>query len=612
MFKLEFSKTKVRWRYGVIAGIFLAIFACYPQFKMLYLQGEEWQGHYAYNDIDEVAYAAYLKALIDGRPRKNDPYTGIDDSKDKPQAESLFSIQFAAPYVVALPARLLGISAPTAMTISGALAAFLSALFCFWLISAITEDSILGMVGSLIVLCGGALAAGEGAIGEILGIGFSYPYFPFLRRYLPAIPFPVFFVLLISLWYLLKTEKLQMRLIWGGIALSSFSFLVFSYFYLWTTAAAWMVCIAIIWVGLRSRDRFEDVRAFILLGAGSFIPLIFYGYLLSMRSQSMDSVTLLIFTRQTDLMRVPVFIGIFVLAVILICALLKVIDLRARPTIFALSLAAVPIIVFNQQIISGRSLQPIHYQVFIGNYVALLALVVTLGIVWKTVLADRRKLSVGLLVPLGLAAVAWGFVECHYTVRVLDRPNIVRDNGIPLAMRLVELAKDRPDRYRSTVLSISGIQSDDSPSIAPQAVLWSRHQHVFTGLTWQENKERYYQYLYYQNLDGKWLAEALQKGDFVSSIALFGWGRHSDRLSFDAKPLSIQEIVEESKNYQRFFMKFSRKDALSPQLEYLVLPRGHNIDLRNIDKWYERTGEEQHGIFTLFKLKPRPNPKILE
>src|SRR5687768_16713907 len=128
----------IRWRYGIIAGLFLAIFSLYPQFKMLYLRGDQWNGHYAYNDIDEVAYAAYLKALIDGRPRKNDPYTGRDDAAEDPQPESLFSIQFAGPYTIALPARLLGVGAPWAMTISGAVAAFLTALAIFWLLMQLT------------------------------------------------------------------------------------------------------------------------------------------------------------------------------------------------------------------------------------------------------------------------------------------------------------------------------------------------------------------------------------------------------------------------------------------------------------------------------------------
>ncbi|MEQ1924093.1 MAG: hypothetical protein ABL952_16435, partial [Pyrinomonadaceae bacterium] len=176
---------KLRWRFGIIAGLFLAVFSLYPQLKMVYLRGAEWNGHYAYNDVDEVAYAAYLKALIDGRPRKNDPYTGRDDTPENPQPESLFSIQFAGPYTIAIPARILGVPATWAMTISGAVAAFLTALAIFWLIGMLTRDSLFAMAGSLIVLAGGALFAGEGAIGEILDFSYSYPYFPGLRRYLP-------------------------------------------------------------------------------------------------------------------------------------------------------------------------------------------------------------------------------------------------------------------------------------------------------------------------------------------------------------------------------------------------------------------------------------------
>ena len=184
---------KLRWQFGIVAGIFLAVFTLYPQFKMLYLRGDAWQGHYAYNDIDEVAYAAYVRALIDGRPRKNDPYTGRDDRADAPQPESLFSIQFAAPYTVAIPARIFGIGAPWAMTLAGALAGFFAALAAFWLIARLTGNEWIAMAGSLVMLAGGALAAGEGAIGEITGWSYSYPYFPAFRTIYPGGSVSVFY-----------------------------------------------------------------------------------------------------------------------------------------------------------------------------------------------------------------------------------------------------------------------------------------------------------------------------------------------------------------------------------------------------------------------------------
>ncbi len=595
--------TKLRWRYGIIAGIILAIFACYPQVKMWYAQGDSWNGHYAYNDIDEVAYAAYLKAIIDGRPRKNDPYTGRDDSEGSPQPESLFSIQFAAPYTIAIPARILGISAPTVMTMTGALFGFLAALACFWIIGLCVDDSLFAMMGALLVLCGGALAAGEGAIGEIFGTGFAYPYFPFLRRYVPAVPFPVFFVFISSIWLLLRSESRKRQYIFGIVAFASFTFLVFSYFYIWTTAAAWLACLSILWLIFRSEDRLSGFLRLFSLGVACLGPLAVYMYLLASRAKSMDNVQLLVETHQPDLFRFPEYISFVVIFLLGVGGITRAISLKSRKSIFALSFALVPIIVFNQQVITGQSLQPIHYQVFIGNYVAMLSLVVAVGLFWGKFSQKRERLANFLVILISLTAVVWGFVECHYTVRVLDQANIMRDNGMPLARRLRNLESSNPEPYSATIFSLGNLQGDDSPTVAPQNVLWSRHQHVFAGLSWQESKERYYSYLYYQNLDEKWLETRLKKGDFVSMISLFGWGRHSNRLSKKAKPLSLREIKDEAQRYKFFIANFTREQAEKPRLSYLVIPLDWNPNLENLEKWYERDAGETVGIYRLYKLK---------
>lgn len=607
----------VRWRFGIIAGLFLAIFASYPQFKMLYLQGENWQGHYAYNDIDEVAYASYLKALIDGRPRKNDPYTGRDETSETPQPESLFSIQFAAPYAIAIPARIFGIPVTWAMTLAGAIAGFLTALACFWLIGMLTGDSLFALMGSLVMLCCGALFAGEGAILEILGIRGSYPYFPFLRRYIPAMAFPPFFALLVSVWMFVKSEKLQKRIIWCVLSSLCFSFVLFSYFYVWTAAAAWLGCVAVLFLIIRPGNWLKDIQGFIALGIACFIPLIFYALMLSNRAQTMDNVQLLVYTRELDLWRFPQYISLFALLVLLIGIFLKQIKLQSHKTIFAISFALVSFVLFNQQVITGRALQPIHYQVFIGNYIAGLALVVSIGLVFREIIKDNLVVAKIIIITIALVAVVWGFVECHYTVRVLDGANVARDKGYPLGKRLTQLAKSEPQPFHQTIFSLTNIYADDSPTIAPQNVLWARHQHVFAGLSWQESKERYYQQLYYQNLDEEWLENTLRNGDFVSMIALFGWGRHTDRLSSQAKPLSYFEIVEEAKLFGDYTKNFSITEATNPKLSYLVVPKEwvipnkEKVDLTNLDKWYERDEGEIIGEYKLYKLKIRQAKDII-
>jgi hypothetical protein len=595
---------KLRWQFGIIAGIFLAVFTLYPQFKMLYLRGDAWQGHYAYNDIDEVAYASYVRALIDGRPRKNDPYTGRDDAPDAPQPESLFSIQFAAPYTVAIPARVLGIGAPWAMTLAGALAGFFAALAAFWVIGRLTGNAWIAMAGSLVMLAGGALAAGEGAIGEILGTSYSYPYFPAFRRYIPAVPFPFFIALLGFVWLLVTTADVRKRIIYGALAAFCFAFTVFSYFYTWTTAAAWLGCVAFVWLVVRPEGFWKDFKSFIALGAACLLALVPYGYLLSKRSETMDNVQLLVRTHAPDLNRFPEYISFVVLIMLAAGVLLKVIELKDRATLFAFSFALVPIVVFNHQIITGRSLQPIHYQVFIGNYVAALALVVTIGILWRKLSVEKPLFTKIAFSCLALAAVVWGFVECHYTVRILDEANVARDAALPLAKRLEELAKTDADRHQQTVLHY-GFESDDLPTVAPQNVLWARHQHVFAGLSWEESKERYYQFLYYSNVDENQLERSLIEGDFVAMISLFGWGRHTDRLSSEAKPLTYGEVAEEARKYGEYRKNFSLKQATNPTLSYVVLPSYLQIDLTNLDSWYERDAGERIGEYTLYKVKVR-------
>jgi hypothetical protein len=599
----------IKWRFGIIAGIVLMVCGIYPQLKMWYLRGGEWQGAYAYNDIDEVAYAAYLGALIEGRPRRNDPFTGRDDTTDHKQEESLFSIQFAAPYVIAIPARVLGVSVNTAMWVSGGLAAFIAGLALFWLIGRMTDDSLYAMAGALIVVCGGALFAGEGAIDEIFWEGVSYPYYPGLRRYLPAMPFAVFFILCASLWQSLTAEEMRRRVIFTVLTALCFAFTVFSYFYIWTTAAAFLGVLGLLWLIVRPDGWQKDLRTLVGLGAACLLSLVPYAYLLSNRSHTMDDVQLLVLTREPDLWRMPEIVSYTVVIMLVLALLLKAVRLKERSSLFVLALALTVIVVFNQQIVTGRSLQPIHYQVFIGNYVAGLSLVLMLGLLFKTLLQNFYK-QISFAV-LALIAAVWGIVECHYTVRVLDEANVIRDEGMPVARRLTELSVNdtpSPQSQRAVTLAYSMIQADDLPTIAPQAVLWARHQHVFAGVTWQENKERYYQYLYYSDLDAEWLARSMKEGDFVSMIALFGWGRHTNRLSSQATPLTFGEIDEEADRYAQYRRNFSLKEASHPTLSYVVVPNDWNVGLKNLDRWYERDNGEVHGTYILYKVKLRTEP----
>jgi hypothetical protein len=608
---LQTEQIKLRWRLGVLAGVAMMILAIYPQLNLWALRGAEWNGAYAYNDIDEVAYAAYLQALIDNRPRRNDPFTGRDDEASTPQPESLFSIQFIPPYTIALFARAFGLTAQSMMVLTGAVAAFATALALFWLLGMLTQDERIAATAALMTLCLGTLACAQGAIIQLMDRGWAYPYLPFLRRYLPALPFPVFFIFCALVWRSIRNENQRAFYLQAAGAGLAFAALVYSYFYLWTTALAWLACFAALLLIAKPDGWKRDFKSLATTGAIALTSLVPYAMLLSNRAETMDSVQLLTFTRRPDLFRPPALIGMAVIIILVYAVGRGRIHWRNRQTLFAAAFALTPLVVFNQQIITGRSLQPIHYEVFIVNYVAAFAAVLTLALVLKR--ADgagaRRKLSSRALVFIAVATFGWGVVEADITTHVVDDQNLIRDEALPVGRRLRDLAREAKlagAENPGVVFAPNLIQGDDLPTLAPQGVLWARHLHVFSGTSWAENKERFYQHAYYAGLDARWLESELKGRNYVVVIALFGWGRHHDRLTANSTPLTMEEIAAEVEAFSRYTETFDRERAARLLLSYVVTHADGEPDLRNLDRWYERDAPERHGKFTLYRVRLRP------
>ncbi len=595
--------TNVKWRFGILAAFVVALFGLYPQFALLDERGGNWNGTFASNDLDEPAYAAYLQALIDGRPRKNDPYSGRDEAVDSPQPESIFSIQFIAPYVVAVPARLLGLNASQSFIALSAIAGFLTALILFWLLAQMTEDNRYAAVGTLVVMFGGAIASGNGAISEFLGRGAAYPFLPFLRRYIPAVAFPFFFALFGFVWLALKSQVYKTKIISSVAGGLCFGFLVFSYFYLWTTAAAFLSAITLLWIVLRPENWKTDVRYLLLTGAIAFLFLVPYAYLLSQRAASTDAIQLLVLTHAPDFLRFPAIVCYVALIFAAAAIWFGLIKIKEPVTIFTLAFSIVPLIVFNQQIITGRSLQPFHYEFYVVNYVTALVVVLILFTFLKQI--RQPKIYSAVLLIIGMTAVVWGYLEVKYTTRFLISWNVEREEAMPVTKRLVELARENETLYGKTAVTLNFdyIQADNQPVTSPQAVLWARHQHVFAGVGWEENKERFYQMLYYGGRDADWLRQDIRSGDIEAYMALFGWDRFNPVLSANYRPLTALEVEEEVRTYDKYYKNFSREQASRPMLSLAVVPNNLNLDLSNLKRWYQLDAGENLGAYTLYKVR---------
>jgi hypothetical protein len=131
-----------------------------------------------------------------------------------------------------------------------------------------------------------------------------------------------------------------------------------------------------------------------------------YGYLLSHQAATLNEHFILLSTRRPDLFRIHEILG----AVMLIALAAGVWRARIEPTeprfIYAASLALLPFLVFNQQILTGKTMQAFHFEIGVVNYTSLVGLIITLSLLWKPV--PRRVLIwvAGLSLALGVVLVA--------------------------------------------------------------------------------------------------------------------------------------------------------------------------------------------------------------
>jgi len=612
------KEPKNRWRWGLIATLSIVLLSLYPHFHFRISRGSQWNGSYAAIEGvgDEVAYSAYVNALIEGRPRRNDPYSGRDDEIRKQQPESLFSIQFVPAYMVAVMARAMGISASTAFILLTPLAAAAASLALFWLLLMTTGDDRLAATGTIVILCLGTVVGGHGLLAFLFGAEPLYSYLMFLRRYQPAASFPFFLVFCAFVWMTLTLKRSLAATLVAILAGFVFGLLVFSYVYFWTAAAAWLVSLVCLWLIARPPDWQHHLKSLSIIVLVALATLIPFAALYAHRAAGMDAVQALELSHWPDLFRLPEVFSIAILFLLGVLAKRRLASLRDPRNLFAISFALLPFLVFNQQVISGRSLQPLHYEMFVANYSALISLILVLanGFRLPTIPARTRSKA---LVWVAIAAFEWGAYETFVATRRSMELNRGLDEARPVALRLEALARQGNDRKenhtRATVLSSDLLSADGLPTNAPQAVLWAPHMLVYSGVSPAESKERFYQYLYYTGITPERLREILRtERQYGFVVGLFGFERAIKGLSLNPKPITSEELESELAEYRAYCAAFTHERAAQTELSYLIMPADDVRSLSNLDRWYERDKGERVGNYTLYRISLRAGDSVVD
>ncbi len=575
------------------------LIAAYPQLSLWLTQGSSWNGSYAVSNYDEPAYSAYVGALIDGKPRKYDPFFAAEV-----EYESLYSIQFVPAYSIAIPARLFGVSASSAFIILNLVIAAASVMAIFWLFFQITGNGIVSSTGVMIVLCLGTAAALQGEIRHFIDGRLLVDHLPFLRRYQPGFAFPLYFVFCGLVWLSFrKNERRSRTLLYAVLGGIAFAVIIFSYFYLWTAAAAWLALVTLLALVLLKEDRKQVLFSFAITGSLAVLAFVPYFLMLSQRSETIDSIQLLTFSRMPNPASPTLILGVAVAAGVAVLIWKKRILPSSPSTIFALAFALTPLILFNQQIVTGRSLQPVHYEIFIANYMVLFAAVLLIWMFFAGRLEteERQHSYKKIFVYLGLAATVIGFVEAAGSTQRAAVTAEIRDGSIPAIEYIKADAKD----LFPVVHATNFITADIIPTFATVRVLWNPHSSSAGSIDVAENKRLFYLYLYYSGFSDKDLAEALAGNSFETTAAIFGSERALPLLGENAAAVRSQEIRSEAAKYGEFVRSFNERSAASPVISHIIVPAEAEPSYENLDRWYSRDNGQAFGLFKVYKLEPR-------
>jgi hypothetical protein len=603
-----------KFKLCALVSLAMVILSLIPQIHLWIVRGREWNGTYVQIQGDEPLYAAYINSLIDGRTRRNDPYGARDDGPASHLPESTFSIQFIPPYVIAFFARIAGASASTAMIALIGLAGLFASIAVFWLLDSITDDYRLAAAGTLFVLCLGGMAGGHALLGLLLkSADLSMPSLPFLRRYQPAAAFPLVFVFVVLVWRRLtdnRTRVAQVSAILAGITLAV---LVFCYLFLWTAVLAWLICIIALWFVFRSSERLKAIVMLAVIGIIAGVALAPYAYLVSHRSPSLDEQQTLASTHRPELFHIPEIIGVLILIALVIGIRHRRIELNAPRTLFAISLGLLPLLVFNQQIITGKTMQSFHFDAFIVNYLVLVGLLITITL-WLKPIPSRA------LVWLGALFFAWGVVEVGLPSRLTTVPAaVVNDQIVPVLLRLKQLSKEdgtladlRAKGSASTIVfSPQLVETALQPAWTSQPALLDLGGLDFSSVTREERKEYFFMHLYYSNANIEELRKAL-KGmpedpamNYYARAVIFGHERIVPALAVNFKPIQDEEVEDAIRAYQAYANSFSRAQAAKRPLTYVVTAADSKFDFKNIDRWYVRASAEWVGAYMLYRVKLR-------
>jgi hypothetical protein len=325
----------------------------------------------------------------------------------------------------------------------------------------------------------------------------------------------------------------------------------------------------------------------------------------------LDQAQVLTLSHRPDLTRIPELIGAFILVVLIVNIRKQRIERGDPRVIFAASFALLPFVLFNQQVFTGKSVQPFHFEAFTANYAVLVGLVILASLVCKPSSRSLRRIAV--------VSLVLGTLEVGIPGWARTRVGIMEDQMVPVFRRLNELSK-QDGTLKALRISgkTEGVVFSPHPEVmgllptwAPQGTLLGAAALDFGSATQFQRKQLLYLQMYYSQVDAARFRDFLSEKsndaymNFYAPSVIFGDERFLALLSAHSKHIEPSEIEEEVKAYQTYTNGFVRDKVLEHPIRFLVTRKDDPRNLNDLNLWYEWEEGEDLGLYKLYRVKLR-------
>ncbi|MFN2511142.1 MAG: hypothetical protein ABR568_06810 [Pyrinomonadaceae bacterium] len=310
---------------------------------------------------------------------------------------------------------------------------------------------------------------------------------------------------------------------------------------------------------VRKEERIGALGTLGAVGVLMAVSLSPYFILISQRVHSTDQALALELTRRPDLFRLTEVLGFVALLGLVYVVRNKNHGVTNETLVFTAALALTSFVVFNQQVIHGRSLQPFHYGLFVVNYVAIAALFITLVLVCRTLSSRGQKIWRVAIYVLTFLALLSGAYQALLAGRRYAAANFRRDSALPAMRQLAIMGRNAQGQSLDTnslVLCTDVTVADTLPTVAPQPIMWAPHMYQFSGTSAEEDREKFSLYLYLTSVS----LDSVDRTDFEQLDPLrrfyisflIGRGRSLRVLRSTWTPITASEIKSAMDRYHEF------------------------------------------------------------